>query len=266
MPEPAKKTHMYPKVNCVTEAERKALFFTTTNEEALPWKPRVKTENYQDIHFMGQRNHPDMPFKVNTAPYFQRSSTAYGQQFKKPHHMDSRVCAELYRNNKEKAEKSLDGSPPDPFDRTKSTYGNEYTIHMSVPPDSCGESQGITKTIPRDSDHMLYFDSVQHDQFNDKGRAYQGIRGQPRGELGDVTDFPKKFDEVSHYESNFSEDPVRAGLRNPLNRGPENDSTRVIGSAVPAKVIRYKSEHKIARVRDLPPMKDMLYKSRSGVL
>ena len=28
----------------------------------------------------------------------------------------------------------------------------------------CGESQGITKTIPRDSDNMLYLNSVQHHQ------------------------------------------------------------------------------------------------------
>jgi hypothetical protein len=266
MPEPAKKTQMYPKVNCVTEAEKRALFFTTTNDEALAWKPRVKTENFQDVHFMGQRNHPDMPFKVNTAPFFQRSSTAYGQQFKKPHHNDAKVCAELYRNNKEKAEKSMDGSPADPFDRTQSSYRQEYIIHMGMPSESCGESQGITKTIPRDSDNMLYLNSVQHHQFHDKGRVYNGIRGAPKAEMGDVTDFPKKFDEVSHYESNYSEDPVRAGMRNPLTRGPENDSTRVIGSAVPAKVLRYKSEHKIARVKDLPPVLDMLYKSKSGML
>jgi hypothetical protein len=255
---------MYPKVDCVTEAEKRALFFTTTNEEALPWKPRVKTENYQDVHFMGQRNHPDMPFKVNSAPFFQRSSTAYGQQFKKPHLMDSRICAELYRNNMEKANKSMEGMPKDPFDRTKTNYSNAYTIQMSTPPEPCAESQGITKTIPRDSDSLLYVTSVQHDQFSDRGSAYEKPFPMPKGQLGTVLDFPKKFDEVPSYKREFSEEFVKGGHRNPLTKGPENDSTRVLGSAVPATVLRYKAEHKIARVKDLPPMKDMMYKSRSG--
>lgn len=260
-------TSLLPKVSSLTAEERKQLFFTSSTSQATGWHDSVKRDmNFGQVHYAGQRDTPVMRFKVNSAPFFQRStSCSYAADFGELPLDGYMVNKELKMHNMN-AGRGNTTKVPSKFE-ARSGYADEFNVPFTrgPPASAVGSSQEITNTIPRGSDYLMETHSrLQTDHPGHRGKVPGRVL--PRNQMGSVSDFPdRELDACSSYFSTFDE-PAHSSevmAHRPLTMMlPEDDSSRCIGTGVPARVSGHMQRNKM-RVRDLPPMKDLM-RNRGG--
>jgi len=245
-------------VKSLTQEERNLVQYTTSNHQK--WHPHVRTENYLDVH------KPKMKFQAGQTPFVTRSATRYTETFAPMPLEGAQVDTLLRKVNAEKGKGDPQPPLPGKFGQDGTSTGSAYTIPRAfAPPQPFATSNDVTNTIPRGSDELLETQSNLHESFPPLPRMPSGLIPPPRPQMGYVNDFPdREMDSVSNYGETFTtrKRPQLLDHRPEPQMIPEDDSSRVMSVAIPAKVSVAISRHK--SVKNMPPVRQILNNSFSS--
>jgi hypothetical protein len=245
-------------VSCLSKEERNLVQYSTSNHQK--WHPTVRTENYFDVHL------PKTKYQAGGTPFVTRSATRYSETFAALPLEGAQVDTLLRKVNMEKGKGDLPTALPGKFGCDGTSTGSTYRIPRQSPPDKpFASSNDVTNTIPRGSDELLETRSNLHESFPPLPRMPSSLIPPPRPQMGYVNDFPnREMDEVSNYNETFTtrKRPQLLEHRPDTMMIPEDDSSRVMSVAIPAKVSSYIARHK--SVKNMPPVRQILTNSFSS--
>jgi hypothetical protein len=155
---------------------------------------------------------------------------------------------------------SLQGANPTHF-HTK--YEEDYSSNVLIGKDyrTAAFRPEVQKHI-REENKLIYTDSITHEKFVD---LTAGLGSQPREPLKPPIDKPTNASAGFRFKTSYTDEytDVSALAFRPEQKRGSTNSSRIYGSAVPARIISFKSDNGIHDLLDtsLPPVRDILFGS-----
>lgn len=253
-----------PKLSSSLSADAKRLlYYSTSTKDALPSHPPVRTENFGQVHYVGQRDTDVCQYRVSRAPLCQRNQCSYTKDYVPlplDHVAVNKELATIFAPVRHAASTPAIGGGT-------TSYEAEYVSYQDRAPQTqlplLNNPWAATNTIPKASDHMLVTRSVFKHEYPVWDRATREPCPKVKSGLGEIADFTRVLArKETSYQETFPVDE-RKYRGQPEAFAKERkmqtyESGRVMAASVPMKVQQHMTHHNIRKVCDLPPMRDML--------